>query len=70
MSSDFYWEGDAEQALAQRASADEKPSAVSVFRHGQHHNCQEERTRICNFRGCPISRTAPKQTMQADLIGR
>ena len=34
MSSDFYWESDAEHRLVQRASADKKTSAVSVFRHG------------------------------------
>ena len=34
MSSDFYWESDAEHRLTQRASADKKLSAVSVFRQG------------------------------------
>src|SRR6185295_19645750 len=34
MSSDFYWESDAEHRLTQRASADKKVSSVSVFRTG------------------------------------
>jgi PAS domain S-box-containing protein len=34
MSSDFYWESDAEHRLTQRASADKKLSTVSVFRQG------------------------------------
>ena len=34
ISSDFYWESDAGHRLTQRSSADEKVSAVSVFRQG------------------------------------
>jgi diguanylate cyclase (GGDEF)-like protein/PAS domain S-box-containing protein len=34
MSSDFYWESDAEHRLRQRASADRKLSTVSVFQQG------------------------------------
>jgi diguanylate cyclase (GGDEF)-like protein/PAS domain S-box-containing protein len=34
MSSDFYWESDAEHRLVQRGSADRKVSSVSVFRQG------------------------------------
>ena len=34
MSSDFYWESDAEHRLTERSSADRKLSTVSVFRHG------------------------------------
>jgi len=34
MSSDFYWESDAEHRLTQRASADKKLSTVSMFRQG------------------------------------
>ncbi len=34
MSSDFYWESDAEHRLTQRGSADKKVSSVSVFRQG------------------------------------
>jgi len=34
MSSDFYWESDAEHRLTQRDSANKKLSSVSVFRHG------------------------------------
>jgi diguanylate cyclase (GGDEF)-like protein/PAS domain S-box-containing protein len=34
MSSDFYWESDAEHRLTQRASADKKLSTVSVFQQG------------------------------------
>ena len=34
MSSDFYWESDAEHRLTQRGSADKKLSAVSVFQQG------------------------------------
>jgi PAS domain S-box-containing protein len=34
MSSDFYWESDAEHRLTDRASADKKLSTVSVFRQG------------------------------------
>jgi diguanylate cyclase (GGDEF)-like protein/PAS domain S-box-containing protein len=34
MSSDFYWESDAEHRLTQRGSADKKASTVSVFRQG------------------------------------
>src|SRR6185503_16008985 len=34
MSSDFYWETDAEHRLTQRGSADRKPSSVSVFQKG------------------------------------
>ena len=34
MSSDFYWESDAEHRLTDRSSADKKVSTVSVFRHG------------------------------------
>jgi len=34
MSSDFYWESDAEHRLTQRGSADKKLSTVSVFRQG------------------------------------
>ena len=34
MSSDFYWESDAEHRLTERASADKKLSTVSVFRQG------------------------------------
>ena len=34
MSSDFYWESDAEHRLTQRASADKKLSTVTVFRQG------------------------------------
>jgi len=34
MSSDFYWESDAEHRLTQRASADKSLSTVSVFRQG------------------------------------
>jgi len=34
MSSDFYWESDAEHRLTDRASADKKSSSVSVFRQG------------------------------------
>ena len=36
MSSDFYWESDAEHRLTQRASADKKLSTISVFRQGAH----------------------------------
>jgi len=34
MSSDFYWESDAEHRLTQRASADKRVSTISVFRQG------------------------------------
>jgi diguanylate cyclase (GGDEF)-like protein/PAS domain S-box-containing protein len=34
MSSDFYWESDAEHRLTHRSAADEKLSTVSVFRQG------------------------------------
>ena len=36
MSSDFYWESDAEHRLTLRTSAAEKPSAISVFERGAH----------------------------------